>query len=278
MSKTDNQAILQAIKSAESSLKMARQLLSGARVENERKDLSRLNYIDGIFDGSHMVDASGKKYEVNANYATKSLLVHGDKLRAYDENGKYWFKQVDKTPREKISGMLTQKAGVWHVVTADGSYKVSQNAVEFLNLKVNDDVDVFIPKNNKKAPFATLDFVKKHIRDGQSKVKEMPTEQKVEPKDTVKDSDAEQKVEAIESKAEAKKPAKKEEKISDKQETADKKEEKPKARSQKPKTVVASSKKEETKKEQKKTESKKEEVKSLEPVVEKVVLEEDDLR
>jgi len=173
MNKDNNQAAIQAVKSAETSLKLALQLLGRSpRSVEEKKDWSHLKFIEGTFDGSHMVDAGGKKYQVNDNYATKSMLVYGDKLRAYDENGKYWFKQVDKVRREKVSGMLTQKAGVWHVVTSDGSYKVSPEAVTFLNLKINDEVNVFLPSNNKRVPFATLDFVKKMSEEKKEVVSE----------------------------------------------------------------------------------------------------------
>lgn len=181
MNNDNNQAIIRAIKNAEASLRLAHRLLGGsttAAPAAEGKDLGSLSSIEGTFDGSHMVSADGKKYRVNDNYATKSMLVYGDKLRAYDENGKYWFKQVDKVKREKVSGVLTQKAAVWHVVTGDGSYKVSPEAVDFLNLKVNDEVAVFLPANNKRVPFATLDFVKKVREEKKAVVAEEKVEEK----------------------------------------------------------------------------------------------------
>jgi len=184
--KTNNpSSALGAIKAAEASLKLARELLSSsikAGSGSEKKDLSGLSFVEGAFDGAFMVDASGKKYKVNENYATKSMRVYGDKLRAYDDNGKYWFKQIDKVKREKLPGMLTKKANVWHVVTADGSYKVSPEAVQFLNLDVNDDVEVYLPSSNKRVPFATLDFVEK-VRKGENVKEQTKTEKAPEKKE-----------------------------------------------------------------------------------------------
>jgi hypothetical protein len=260
--KDSNHAVILAIKSAEASLKMARQLLGGQGGKSDSiKDLSNLKYIEGVFDGTHMVGADGKKYQVNSNYATKSMLVCGDKLRAYDENGKYWFKQVDKVKREKTSGMITKKANVWHVVTSGGSYKVSPEAVEFLNLDVGDEVGIFLPASNKRVPFATLDFVKKVRKSEKANVAKDSKEQggSKDPKEVLSEIKGQETVKREENKekeAEKEKPSPKEE---------EKKKEQPKKRSVEKK--VQAPKKEKT--EKKKSEKK---------VTEKVVLEEGDLR
>jgi hypothetical protein len=179
----DHQSAMHAIKTAEASLKLARQLLSGSKSEQRsgERALNSLPYVDGSFDGTHMVDASKKRYAISINYATKSMLVYGDRLRAYDDKGRYWFKQIERVLRERTTGILTKKSGIWHVATSDGSYKVSKDAIEFLGYEVNDEVGVILPAANKRVPFATLEF-------GQKKgaIKEKSAEPKIKKKEATK--------------------------------------------------------------------------------------------
>lgn len=112
----------------------------------------------GYFDGKYMVTDEGEKFEIYSNYAAKSKLVYGDKMKMYvDDRGRNMFKQVEKIERKELEGFLTQHEDQWLFVTHSGSFKVSSAAVEHQNGKDGDEVVAIVPRDIADASFATLD-------------------------------------------------------------------------------------------------------------------------
>jgi hypothetical protein len=111
----------------------------------------------GIFDGECMVTTSGIKYEVPKNYSAKSLLIIGDELKKYKEEGKEMFKIVKKTPRKKVKGTLSKKDGKY-VILVDGgkSFFLLKSAVEFRNLKQGDEIIAVVPEK-ENSDYAAID-------------------------------------------------------------------------------------------------------------------------
>lgn len=159
--KSEHQLIVQALNAAETNIKLAKQLLSGVRAEPPKPSPKDLPGIIGTFDGENMITEDGKKYPVNPNYASKSVLVYGDTLKRIEEDGQERFKQIARVKRHKLEGILAKKDGKWVAVTADGSYKVSPVAVEFYGGKEGDEVTVVLPLDNKNVPYAALESIKK---------------------------------------------------------------------------------------------------------------------
>ena len=155
---------LQKLKSLISSLE--RELLHAKTVLKELEfSAPKVSYkdvpgVEGTFDGVCMVTATGEKHEVPANYAAKTKLVFGDRLKMLEENGKTVFKNIDKQPRKKLEGVLNRKEGKWYALTEKGTYRVSDSCVEFNEFKVNDKVMVLVPENNLNAPFAAIESEK----------------------------------------------------------------------------------------------------------------------
>lgn len=241
--------IINLIKNADKNIKKAQRLLDtlAADITESYDDIPGTL---GIFDGVSMVTPEGKSYEVNPNYAAKSMLVVGDNLKMVEEGDKKVFKQISKVPRKRAEGILNKKEGNWYALTDSGSYQLLDVAVDFRDGKVNDELVVLIPEENLDAPFAALE---KLMRDGEEvkpTKKDHPNGEEVEQKVKEKPTASEQKEEKP--KAEPKKEPKKEAKT-------EKKEEK--------KPV----KKESSKKVEKKEETPKEEVKK------KISLDENDL-
>ena len=56
----------------------------------------------GLFDGYKLVIKDGSSFEVPQNYAAKTKLVFGDKLRMTEENGKKMFKQVQSEKNQQF--------------------------------------------------------------------------------------------------------------------------------------------------------------------------------
>lgn len=109
---------------------------------NEKK-----NIIEGVFDGEEMIDSLGKKYPVPPNYASKSKLVAGDRLKLIiAPDGTFIFKQIGPVERKRLIGKLTEKAGDWVVSLGAKKYRVLSASVTYFKVKADDEVTVLIPK------------------------------------------------------------------------------------------------------------------------------------
>ncbi len=164
--KSDQQLIIQALNAAETNVRLAKTLLSGVGAVESKPSTKDLPGVTGIFDGENMVTEEGKKYVVNPNYASKSVLVYGDTLKRVEVDGKERFKQIERVKRQKVEGILAKKDGKFVAVTADGSYQVSQAAVNFYKSEDGDEVVVVLPLRDKTVPYAALESVKKDLSAG----------------------------------------------------------------------------------------------------------------
>lgn len=166
--------INQALSAAASSINLAKQLLGEltlvkstlgsqppATPSPKTPEISALQLpgVIGTFDGQFMNTDDGAKFQVPENYASKSMIVFGDKLKMVDVNGEKRFKQIERTKRQRSNGMIVKKEGRYHVVTSDGSYKVSSAAVSFFGGKEGDEAHIILPLNNRHVPFAALESV-----------------------------------------------------------------------------------------------------------------------
>ncbi len=205
MTQTENRInnIANLLRNADKNLRKAQKLL-----ESLSQDVLE-SYDDipgtlGIFDGVSMVTPEGKSYEVNPNYAAKSMLVVGDNLKMVEEGEKQVFKQISKVPRKRVEGILNKKEGNWYALTDTGSYQLLDVAVEFRDGEVNDELVVLIPEENLDAAYATLE---KLMRDGEEK--KPGKKDKVESKEEKKSEDKPEKKETIEDKSAEKETKKK---------------------------------------------------------------------
>jgi hypothetical protein len=95
---------------------------------------------------------------VPKNYAAKSLLIVGDELKKYQEDGADKFVIFNKIPRKKVKGTLSKKDGRYFVLLDNNkSFQLSKQAVEFRNLKHGDEVIVVIPEKDNGSDFAAID-------------------------------------------------------------------------------------------------------------------------
>lgn len=108
--------------------------------------------VEGTFDGEDMWGEDGQKYIVPGNYASKSKLVEGDRLKVYiREDGQLIFKQIYPVQRRRLMG--------WIVLSTNGNklegmaegkrYSLLQSALTFHRAKVGDKVALIIPKYSK---------------------------------------------------------------------------------------------------------------------------------
>ncbi len=167
-------AIKDFIITAEKSLKNAKKLLNDIVKENNidfKKDIdldtSGLHsyqsddskIIEGVFTGDEMLGSDGSKYPIPANYASKSKLVQGDKLKlTISGNGKMLYKQISPIEREFKVWLLSEEKGRYQTLVDGVSYNLLTAAVTHSGWKIGDSVTVIVPKG-KPATFAAIDSI-----------------------------------------------------------------------------------------------------------------------
>lgn len=163
----DNREILQIknlIMAAESNLREARELLgvlTGERpplpnAAEQAKEVGRITsgvdgkVIEGVFDGQNMVGPDGKMYSVPANYASKSKLVEGDRLKLTITNdGSFIYKQIGPIERQRLIGTLTkdETSNEYRVIAGDRTYRVLLASVTYFKGEAGDEVVILVPKD-----------------------------------------------------------------------------------------------------------------------------------
>lgn len=172
LSKKTLETILEHIRVAKKRLDSVENII----LESQRSQYSPTRDVPGetgIFDGEYLVTSSGIKYEVPKNYAAKSLLIVGDELKRYQDNGEDKYIIFKKIPRKKVEGILSKKDGRYYVLLENNkSYQLAKQAVEFRNLKQGDRVVVIIPETENGSDFAAIDKIapKKQVQSIANKV------------------------------------------------------------------------------------------------------------
>lgn len=174
MTKKRIQAIRDFIDTAEKSLKNAKKLLKeileeeninlSADLDLDTKGLSKYDsgdskIIEWVFTGEDMLGADKNHYPVPVNYASKSKLVQGDRMKlTIDGNGKMLYKQIKQIERESKIGLLTQNNGKYQIISEGVSYDVLTAAVTHFKADIGDTVTILIPAW-KEATFGAIEAV-----------------------------------------------------------------------------------------------------------------------
>ena len=153
--------VLRLIENAESSLKAARNMLAELSPEAAEaagvstEDLGGAAYsegekqvVEGHFDGQKMRGPKEKTYPVPPNYASKSKLVEGDRLKlTIMPNGSFLYKQIAPVEREFLKGTLIYEDGQYKVTTDKGTFRVLLASVTYYKGQMGDEVTLIIPKD-----------------------------------------------------------------------------------------------------------------------------------
>ncbi len=106
--------------------------------------------IEGAFDGKGMIDSEGNQYPVPVNYASKSKIVVGDKMKLTITNdGKFIYKQISPTPRKNIIGPLLCEDGQYKILHAGKEYKILTASITFHKANIGDEVSVLVPEEGE---------------------------------------------------------------------------------------------------------------------------------
>jgi len=104
--------------------------------------------IEGIFDGEAMVSGEGSVYPVSPNYASKSRLVVGDRLKLIiAPDGKFIYKQIGPAERKRRVGTVEISGELPYVVVGDKRYRVLVASITYFKVKIGDRVTAVLPND-----------------------------------------------------------------------------------------------------------------------------------
>lgn len=119
--------------------------------------------VEGVFDGESMVGADGQRYDIPANYASKSKLVEGDILKLTINNlGSFIYKQIKPIERIRMVGVLEQDERnlQYYVVSDDKKWKLLTASVTYYKGEPGDEVVFLIPAEGGSRSAAVENIIK----------------------------------------------------------------------------------------------------------------------
>ena len=164
-------AIRDLLESAQKSVSTAKKILASLgedTPENEEEiDMSGLQsyksgsdkIVEWVFTGESMLGSDGNIYPVPQNYASKSHLVQGSKLKAtIGADGKITYKIIEEIEFVTQVGLITLNRDKYQIVSEWKTYNVLTASVTFLKANIGDSVSLRLPKG-KEATYATIEAV-----------------------------------------------------------------------------------------------------------------------
>jgi len=117
--------------------------------------------IEGVFDGENMINKQGQKYQVPANYCSKSKLVPGDNLKlTIQPDGSFIFKQIGPVERKRLMGKLVKDGEHWQVLCEGKKFQCLGASVSYFKAKANDKLAVIVPKTGEASWAAIENIIK----------------------------------------------------------------------------------------------------------------------
>ncbi len=134
--------------------------------------------IYGFFDGQIMIGDDGRQYPVPANYASKSKLVEGDKLKlTITDNNRFVYKQIGPVQRNYLIGLVKQdERGNFTIKTQDKEYKVLLAAATYFKIEPGDEVTLIVPQNGETVWGAVENVLQKNTQAVTPKKAPLPQE------------------------------------------------------------------------------------------------------
>ena len=105
--------------------------------------------VEGVFNGFAMVGEDGRQYQVPPNYASKSKLVQGDRLKlVIRSNGQFMYKQTSPVDRERQVGVLERnpEGDQYCVRVGERRYNVLTASVTYYRGREGDEAALLLPR------------------------------------------------------------------------------------------------------------------------------------
>lgn len=106
--------------------------------------------LEGHFSGEKMIGDDGHEYSVPPNYASKSKLVTGDRMKlTITTHGAFIYKQIGPIERKRVIGTLQfePEHNRWTVQCPEAQYRVLPASISFYKGKPGDEVILFVPEH-----------------------------------------------------------------------------------------------------------------------------------
>jgi hypothetical protein len=181
------ESILNLIEIAEGNLRAAKTMLqqmggleklprtmSTTPISKSSDEDRALEVVEGYFDGESMIGDNGQVYIVPPNYASKTQLVVGDRMKWILTQEREVFKLIQPAPRERITGTFAIE-GDNFVVLSDrfaSPIKILKASATFaiknLGLQPGDEVAIYIPKDTTPTWGAFNSVVKSTVGGGET--------------------------------------------------------------------------------------------------------------
>lgn len=130
----------------ESTILRIKQTINEIVTPEMQSESNQEQIIEGIFDGEFMVK-DDKKYPIPPNYASKSKLVEGDKMKLKIEaDGSFIYKQIEPVERKNLIGILEEDEKGYKVRVEDKSYRVLLASITYYNAQAGDKISIVVPE------------------------------------------------------------------------------------------------------------------------------------
>lgn len=112
-----------------------------------------LEVVEGYFDGESVIGDNGQMYPVPQNYASKTQLVVGDRMKWILTPDREAFKLIEPAPRIRVIGTFYIEGDSYVVLVDEFSAPIkilkasATYAMKNLGLKPGDEVAIYIPKD-----------------------------------------------------------------------------------------------------------------------------------
>jgi hypothetical protein len=129
--------------------------------ENEAKEV-----VEGYFDGEYMIGDNGLTYIVPPNYASKTQLVIGDRMKWILTAKREIFKLIQPAEREKLEGVFAIEGDNYLVIvdSLEKPVKILKASATFAiknhGLQVGDTVSILVPKNTTPSWGALISVIR----------------------------------------------------------------------------------------------------------------------
>lgn len=161
---------------------------------------SGVEVIEGVFDGVQMVGPDSTMYPVPENYASKSKLVVGDRLKlTITPEGRFVYKQIGPVLRIVKRGVLLHDSehDEYNALVDGREYKLLKASVTYYKGVAGDEVVVVLPED-QNSRFGAVDNIVKKIETYDTEIFEQPPDaQTSQPTDEKSSSEGKRALEEI---------------------------------------------------------------------------------
>lgn len=120
--------------------------------------------VEGAFTGNSMRGKDGKEYPVPANYASKSKIVEGDRMKlTVTRSGSFIYKQIGPIDRKRLIGELVHDGTLdqWSVFAEGKPYKLLTASVTFHKGKSGDEAIILVSRDGNSSWGAVENIISK---------------------------------------------------------------------------------------------------------------------